>query len=358
MLTEFGWKPQPSFKILCGGEALSRELAGQLANTGSELWNLYGPTETTVWSLTKRIDADEKRITIGRPMANTQVYILNKSLNPVPLGVPGELYIGGDGLARGYLERPDLTAERFAPDPFSASAGRRLYRTGDLVRYLANGEIEYLGRMDQQIKVRGFRIELGEIEAQLEKHPQVRQCVVSANGAEGADKRLVAYVLGQSDEQLNASDLRAFLKQQLPEYMIPTAFVFLPEFPLTANGKVDRARLPAAELSREELTVAYLAPRTPTEEAVVAVWAKVLKVERVGVFDNFFELGGHSLLATQLLFALRETLHVDIPLRIIFESPTVAELAQRIEAARGNGAGSIKRLSRERYRVKAAQLVS
>ncbi|HKV36205.1 MAG TPA: non-ribosomal peptide synthase/polyketide synthase [Pyrinomonadaceae bacterium] len=350
MLTEFGWKAQPPLKVLCGGEALSRELAHQLAKSDAELWNLYGPTETTVWSLTTRIEADEKRITIGRPMANTQVYVLDKQQRPVPINVPGELYIGGDGLARGYLKRSALTAERFVPDPFGQQEGARLYRTGDLVRYREDGRIEYLGRIDQQVKVRGFRIELGEIEAQLERHAQVRQAVVTANEDEGGDKRLVAYVV--SEETLATSELRAFLKEQLPEYMVPSAFVQLAELPLTANGKVDRKRLPAAEFSRDEVAVEFVAPRTPTEEAVAGIWATVLKLERVGVLDNFFELGGHSLLATQVMHSLREAFHLDLPLRSIFESPTVADLSLVIEKAGSNGSSAIKRLSRDRYRIK------
>jgi acyl-coenzyme A synthetase/AMP-(fatty) acid ligase/acyl carrier protein len=353
MLTEFGWKPRPPLKVLCGGEALSRELAHRLANNGAEFWNLYGPTETTVWSLTTRIEPPVKRITIGRPMANTEVYVLDKQLRPVPINVPGELYIGGDGLARGYLKRPDLTADRFIPDPFSTTAGKRLYRTGDLVRYLATGELEYLSRIDHQIKIRGFRIELGEIEAQVERHALVRQCVVTANEDASGDRRIVAYVVTQEGETVTSSDMRAFLKQQLPEYMIPSAFVQLAEFPLTANGKVDRKRLPAAELNRDELAAEFVAARTPTEETVAAIWAQVLKLERVGVLDNFFELGGHSLLATQVMFALREAFHVDLPLRSIFESPTVSDISHVIEKSKTNGNGAITRLSRERFRVKA-----
>ncbi|HKR15461.1 MAG TPA: non-ribosomal peptide synthase/polyketide synthase [Pyrinomonadaceae bacterium] len=360
MLSESGWKAESPLKVLCGGEALSRELAHQLANSGAELWNLYGPTETTVWSLTTRIEADEKRITIGRPMANTQVYVVDKQLRPVPVNVPGELYIGGDGLARGYLKRPDLTAERFVPNPFRDQEGARLYRTGDLVRYRDDGNIEYLGRIDQQVKIRGFRIELGEIEAQLERHAQIRQAVVTANDDAGGDKRLVAYLVTQAGETVATSELRSFLKEQLPEYMVPSAFVHLAELPLTANGKVDRKRLPAAEFNRDEMTVEFVAPRTPAEETVAGIWAAVLKVERVGVLDNFFELGGHSLLATQVMHSLRETFHVELPLRSIFESPTVSDLSHIIEKAGSNGSGAIKRLSRERYRVKipAQELVT
>jgi len=228
-----------------------------------------------------------------------------------------------------------------------------MYRTGDLARYRADGRLEYQGRLDQQVKVRGFRIELGEIEARLEQHEQVRQCVVTARDGEGG-KQLVAYVV--VGEPVRASELRAYLKERLPEYMVPGAFVFLAELPLTANGKVDRKRLPAAELGRAGLAVEYEAPRTPTEEVVAGIWAEVLKLERVGVLDNFFELGGHSLLATNVMFAVKQAFHVELPLRSIFESPTVSELSQRIEAARSNGAGTITRLSRERHRVKASVL--
>jgi amino acid adenylation domain-containing protein len=352
MLTESGWNAQAPLKVLCGGEALSRELAHQLAMGGAELWNLYGPTETTIWSLTRHIEADAKRITIGGPMANTQAYVLDRQLRPVPINVPGELYLGGDGLARGYLKRPDLTADRFVPDPFGERAGARLYRTGDLVRFLATGEIEYLGRMDQQIKIRGFRIELGEIESQLERHPLVRQCVVTAREDTAGDKRLVAYTVAQAGGTLTSSELRVFLKEQLPDYMVPSAFVMLPELPLTANGKVDRQRLPASEFDANDLAVEFVAPRTPTEETVASIWAKVLKLERVGVLDNFFELGGHSLLATQLMFSLREAFDVELPLRSFFEAPTVSDLALTIEKTSGNGSGAIKRLSRERFRAR------
>jgi NRPS condensation-like uncharacterized protein/acyl carrier protein len=325
MLTEFGWKPPEPLKILCGGEALSRELAQQLASSGNEFWNLYGPTETTVWSLTKRIEPREKRVTIGRPMVNTQVYVVDRSLNAVPVGIPGELYIGGDGLARGYLDRPDLTAERFVPDPFSVRAGRRLYRTGDLVRYLANGELEYSGRMDQQVKLRGFRIELGEIEAVLLSQSGVREAAVIAREDAPGEKQLVAYVV--LDAQTSVTELRRALEENLPSYMIPSTFVVLEALPLTSNGKLDRRNLPAPDGSRSNLEPVYVAPSTPTEKRLADIWAETLGIKQVGIHDNFFQLGGHSLRAIQILARVRAALNVEVPLRTLFQTPTIAGLA-------------------------------
>ncbi len=322
MLTESGWRAPGTLKILCGGEALSSELAQQLVNTGSELWNLYGPTETTVWSLTKLIKAGEQRVTIGQPLANTQVYVLDKQYHPVPVGVAAELYIGGDGLARGYLQRPELTAERFVPDPFSQKAGQRLYRTGDLVRYLANGELDYLGRMDQQVKVRGFRIELGEIESVLSTHSAVRECVVTANEVAPGDMRLVAYVTGGP---ATPDELRHHLKERLPEYMVPSFFVTLEALPRLPNSKIDRRSLPAP--SRPESSREFVAPRNEIETEIANIWSAVLKVERVGIHDNFFALGGHSLLATQVIARVKSVFNVDLPIRRLFEAPTVANMA-------------------------------
>ena len=324
MLTESGWRAPASFKILCGGEALNSELAQQLVNMGSELWNLYGPTETTVWSLTKLIKAGEQRVTIGQPFANTQVYVLDKQYHPAPAGIPGELYIGGDGLARGYLQRPELTAERFVPDPFSEEAGQRLYRTGDLVRYLANGELDYLGRMDQQVKVRGFRIELGEIEAALSTHSAVRECLVTANEVAPGDMRLIAYVVN-TGEAPAPEELRQHLKERLPEYMVPSFFVTLTELPRLPNGKIDRRNLPVP--SRPEPSREFVAPRNEIETELANIWSAVLKVERVGIYDNFFALGGHSLLATQVIVRVRNVFNVIVPLQRLFEAPTVAGLA-------------------------------
>jgi acyl-CoA synthetase (AMP-forming)/AMP-acid ligase II/acyl carrier protein len=337
MLVETGWKGNKSLKVLCGGEAFPQELAAQLLPLCSSLWNLYGPTETTIWSAIFPVDKCQGLTPIGRPIANTQIYLLDSYLKPVPIGVAGELYIGGDGLARGYLNRPDLTAEKFIPNPFSDEPGARLYRSGDLGRYLPEGNIEFLGRVDHQVKVRGFRIELGEIESVLGRHSGVREAVVVAREDDEeklkpADKRLVAYVVFRQEHPLTAHELRSFLKQKLPEYMVPSAFVFLERLPLTPNGKVDRRALPAPDGSRPELESGYVAPQTPVEEALTKIWEEVLKLERVGIHDNFFDLGGHSLVATQVMSRVRAALRVELPLRTLFERPTIAELSSVIVA--------------------------
>ena len=271
LLLAAGWQGNPDLKILCGGEALPLDLAQQLLPRAASLWNLYGPTETTIWSTLCKIEPGYEVITIGRPIANTQIYLLDPQLQPVPVGVPGELYIGGDGLARGYLNRPELTAERFIPHPFSNESGARLYKTGDLARYRPDGTIEHLGRLDYQVKLRGFRIELGEIEALLAQHPAVRQAVVVAREDVPGDKRLVAYVALREKQTATVGDLQSHVMKQLPTYMVPSAFVLLEAFPLTPNGKVDRRALPAPEHTRPELREAFVAPCTPTEEVVTGI---------------------------------------------------------------------------------------
>jgi acyl carrier protein len=248
-------------------------------------------------------------------------------LNPVPVGAPGELHIGGDGLSRGYLNRADLTAEKFIPNPFRNEPGARLYRTGDLARHLADGNIEFLGRIDHQVKIRGYRIELGEIEAILGQHPLIKQTVVVAREDAPGNKRLVAYLVATGGETLSAMDLRNMLKQKLPEFMIPSSFVFVDSLTLTPNGKVDRKALPTPDTTRPELDEAFVAPRTPMERLVAEIWAEVLKLNQVGVFDNFFDLGGHSLIATQVVSRLRQMVGIELPLRTLFEHPTVGGLA-------------------------------
>ncbi|HEX7317735.1 MAG TPA: amino acid adenylation domain-containing protein [Pyrinomonadaceae bacterium] len=360
-LVRQGAVPSSVMTVNLAGEALPRRLVQAIYESSAvaKVVNLYGPSEDTTYT-TWEVVADEAGapVLIGRPVANTRIYILDGSLQPAPVGVAGELYTTGAGLARGYLNRPSLTAEKFIPDPFSAEAGGRMYRTGDVARFLADGRIEYLGRADHQVKVRGFRIELGEIEAALERYEGVERAVVMVKEAEGGDKRLVAYVVAKDGREVTASELRGTLKAGLPEYMVPQAFVLLDELPLTPNGKVDRKRLPEPEAARPELGASYAPPETATEEAVARVWADVLGLEAVGRNDNFFELGGHSLMATQVMFALREALDVELPLRSIFEAPTVSELSQAIDAARGNGQGerlgAITRRSRERHRAKAS----
>ncbi|HEU4561408.1 MAG TPA: non-ribosomal peptide synthase/polyketide synthase [Longimicrobium sp.] len=319
-------------RILLGGEALPLDLAGQItAVLPNGLVNMYGPTETTVWSATHAVEVVEGLIPIGRPIANTRLYVLNQRQEPAPIGVRGELYIGGPGVTRGYLGRPGLTAERFVPDAFSAQPGARLYRTGDRARWRAEGVLEYLGRLDQQVKVRGFRIEPGEIEAVLRRHPAVVECAVVARTAGAGDTRLVAYVVGAP----GADALRAHVGRTLPEYMVPSAFVSLDALPLTPNGKLDRKALPAPDFALAEDR--YAAPRTPVEEVLAGIWAEVLCLERVGVTESFFELGGHSLLATRVVSRVREVLAVELPLRALFEGPTVAELAVRVEEIRRAG---------------------
>jgi amino acid adenylation domain-containing protein len=332
LLLEAEWAGSKQLKLLCGGEALPGELAGRLLEHGASLWNLYGPTETTIWSALKQVETVNRGVVeIGRPIANTQLYVLDRSLQPVPQGVAGELFIGGAGLARGYLKRAELTAERFIPDPFSQTAGARLYRTGDRTRYLPDGQLEFLGRVDHQVKVRGYRVELGEVEAALRRHERVRDCVVVAREEVEDDKRLVAYVVDGDGPGLDAGELRRVLKERLPEHMVPSLFVLIEELPLTPNGKVDRQALPAPNRTETVGASGYVAPQTPVEEILAGIWAGVLRVGRVGVNDNLFELGGHSLLAMQIISRVREAFGVDLTIQSLFESPTVGEFAYRVE---------------------------
>ncbi|MBV9494204.1 MAG: amino acid adenylation domain-containing protein [Acidobacteria bacterium] len=327
MLLDIGWTGKPGLKIISTGEALPRELAERLIPCGRELWNLYGPTETTVYSALGRIESGSGPIPIGRPVANTQIHIVDRHLQLLPPGVPGELLIGGDGLARGYLGRPDLTAEKFVADPFSERPNARLYRAGDLAAWRPDGQLEVLGRIDHQVKLRGFRIELGEIEAVLAHHEDVEQAVVHCREDRPGDKRLVAYTTGTA----NADDLRTHLRKSLPDYMIPAAFVALEKFPLTPNGKVNRHALPAPEAFAK--TVAE-APQTPDEQMIAMLWADLLGRTDIGRDDNFFDLGGHSLLAMQLLARIEKSTGIEVPLRVLFDAPTVATLAGHITNAR------------------------
>lgn len=334
LLLEAGWQGSEGLKVFCGGEAYSQELAKQLYERSSVFWSKYGPTETAVFATSYKVEDIEKPLCIGRPLANTQLYVLDAYMNPVPVGIDGELFIGGDGLAHGYLNRPALTAERFVPDCFGGTPGARLYRTGDRVRYLDDGNVEFQGRIDEQVKVRGFRIETAEIEAALHSHEAVTQVVVVAREDTPGDKRLVAYLVAATTEQQPApttSELRHLLKQSLPDYMIPSAFVFLRRLPLTPTGKVDRRALPAPDVTRPELEGAYIAPQTPTEERLSQIWDEILGLKQVGIRDDFFDLGGDSLLATQVVSHVRKVFGVELPLRIVFQKPTVSELAASIE---------------------------
>ncbi|MCA1568067.1 MAG: amino acid adenylation domain-containing protein [Acidobacteria bacterium] len=324
--------------VLCvnlAGERLKNSLAQQVYAQGGvrRVLNLYGPSEDTTYStVASHARGATTEPTIGRPIANTHAYILDSRLAPVAIGVSGELYLGGEGLARGYLARPDLTAERFIPDPFGGVPGGRLYRTGDVARYLPSGELEFLGRADHQVKIRGFRIEPGEIEAVLSTHPAVSQVIVTTGEGVSGEKRLVAYV-GGAETGASVLELQAFLRARLPQYMVPTVFVFLDALPLTPSGKVDRRRLPAPDGARPDGDAAYVAPRTPGEEDMAAIWREVLGVQRVGVYDDFFDLGGHSLLATRVISIVRERRGVEVPLRLMFESPTVEGIAAHVEAS-------------------------
>jgi amino acid adenylation domain-containing protein len=320
--------------VILGGETLPQPLARRVYETGTvrRLYNLYGPTETTVYSTCALVPPDVAEApSIGRPIANTQVYVLDGHRQPVPIGVPGELYIGGAGLARGYLRQEELTAQKFVPDPFCREPGARLYRTGDRVRWRPSGELDFLGRTDHQLKIRGFRIEPAEVEAALRRHPAVRQAVVVARDSAG-DKCLVAYVAADRHSPPSPQELHRCLREHLPEYMVPSAFVLLDDLPLTPNGKIDRKALPEPE-PETAASAEVEGPRTPVEEIVAEVWADALRVPRVGLHANFFYLGGHSLLATRVVSRLRDTLRVDLPVRALFEAPTVADLAAYIEAA-------------------------
>jgi amino acid adenylation domain-containing protein len=333
MLIECGWSGSAGFKALCGGEALPADLASQLLSRCAQLWNLYGPTETTIWSSLFRVESKcETTVPIGRPIANTCLYVLDQHLRPVPIGVAGELYIGGAGVARGYYRRPDLTAERFIPDPFRA--GQRMYRTGDLARFLADGALQFLGRSDFQVKLRGYRIELGEIESALAEHPAVAQSVVLVREDQTFDPRLVAYVQFKAGQSVPSAELRAHLKRTLPEYMVPGFFVPLGAMPLTPNGKLDRKALPAPDYVRGERStqpggaIAKVSPRDDIELILARVWQRILRLEDIGVTDDFFELGGHSLLAVRMINELKQVAGFDLALAELFRGATIEHLAR------------------------------
>ena len=308
MLLQSGWKVDPSLKILCGGEALPRDLAEKLSERSGAVWNLYGPTETTIWSTLKKIEPGEDPVPIGGPILNTQLYVLDAWLEPVPIGVPGELYIAGTGLARGYLHRPGLSARRFVACPYAREPGERMYSTGDLARWRPDGTLEFLGRADQQVKIRGFRIEPGEVELALQRDPSVRAVVVVAREDVSGDKRLVAYLVANQEPAPSAGELRDFLKAKLPDFMVPAAFVILDALPLTPNGKLDRRALPAPSAAMVAPGATYVAPRSPAEAEMAAIWEEALSLPQVGIHDNFFDLGGHSLLAIPLISLINEQL--------------------------------------------------
>ena len=330
MLLDFGWRPHRPLKALCGGEPLPVALAERMHEAGLELWNMYGPTETTIWSTCARLEPG-RPLTIGRPIANTTIYILGKHLEPVPAGVAGELWIGGAGLARGYRGRDDLTAERF----LTHAQHGRIYRTGDLARYRSDGEIEFLGRIDNQVKVRGFRIELGEIETALTRHPGVAEAVVVALAADGADAELAAYVIAR-DEPVPAQALREFVAGTLPAYMVPATVTTLDSFPLTPNGKIDRKALPGPQRERGGER-ALVAPRTKLERRLAAIWERELRLSPIGVTDDFFDLGVSSLTAATLFAAIEHDLGGELPLGAIFRAPTIESLAQMLAQSAADG---------------------
>ena len=329
-LLQLGYLPASAYVVNLAGEPLQKKLVQQLyeRKTVKHVFNLYGPTEDTTystWGLMTRDDHESP--TVGRPISNTRSYVLDRRGRPLPAGIPGELHLAGMGLARGYLGRPDLTAEKFIPDPFSVQPGARMYRTGDLARFLPDGRIDFLGRMDHQVKIRGYRIELSEVEAVLNEYPSVKTCVVVARVDADGDKRLVAYIVARDGEKPGHLELRSFLRARLLEQMVPSAFVLLDEMPLTPNGKINRRALPAPEVSRPEIEQRYVAPRNDIEAALVELWQEVLGINPIGVNDNFFDLGGHSLKATSLLSKVRRIFRTELPLSVVFEATTVEALA-------------------------------
>lgn len=338
MILESGWSGNRNLRILCGGEALPEDLANRLMDKGSCLWNVYGPTETTIWSTMVRLDSAEGTVPIGKPIANTGVYILDRNMRPTPVGVPGELYIGGSGLARGYLWLPELTDEKFVPNPFSDCIGSRIYKTGDLARFMPDGNIEFIGRMDHQVKLRGFRIELGEIEAVLNRHEMVSGSVVVIREVMNGEKALVAYVvpqLGEDGDQVDPGLLREYLKGKLPDYMIPSFFVTLNAFPMTPNGKIDRKSLPIPENTGAVSHASGITPLNDIQKAVAGIWKDVLGRDDIGVNRNFFDIGGHSLLLARVRSKISKIMDIEIQIMDLFKYPTIEALSNFIEERKG-----------------------
>ena len=332
MFLDAGLEGTGRLKVLCGGEALNVDLARALASRSHSAWNLYGPTETTIWSSVEKLKKDLSGVSIGRPIANTQIYIFDSHGEPVPIGVVGEIHIGGAGVARGYLNRPELTGDRFVPDPFSNGPGGRMYRTGDLGRWRSDGNIEFLGRNDFQVKIRGFRIELGEIEARLMEHEGIQEAAVLAREDRPGDKRLVAYYTAREQNSVGAQELRAHVATKLPEYMVPAAYVRLESLPLTPNGKLNRKALPTPEGDAYGVRQ-YEAAQGAIEELLAGIWTDLLKMERVGRHDNFFELGGHSLMGVRVITRVREALKVEVEIRDLFAWPVLQDFASALAIA-------------------------
>jgi hypothetical protein len=326
-------------KLMIGGEAFPMVLAEELRQiVPGEIINMYGPTETCIWSSTHKLDGEHGTIPIGTPTANTQMYILDRCGQPVPTGVTGELFIGGDGVARGYLNRAELTAERFIADPFSSNPQARFYRTGDMARYKVDGKIEFLGRNDFQVKIRGYRIELGEIEKLLDKHPAINKSVVIAREDVPGDKRLVAYLIPYSGQSVTSTELREYMKADLPEFMIPAHFVTMKEFPLTPNLKTDRKALPAPDQAALQSETAYVPPQNDLEQKIAAMWREILNVSKVGMNDNFFDLGGHSLLTVEAHRRLKEIVETTLSVTDLFRFTTIRALVDHLtQDENGNG---------------------
>jgi amino acid adenylation domain-containing protein len=329
MMLESGWQDFMNIKVLCGGEPIPRDLAARLLPRCKGLYNMYGPTETTIWSTCGQIFSADETITIGRPIGNTQVYILDHYENPIRDGMIGEIYIGGEGVTRGYLNRPELQSEKFIPDPFSKTPGMKMYRTGDLSRFLPDGSIEYMGRVDDQVKIRGFRIELNEIEYVIQQHDSIQQAVVIAREDGQSEKKLIAYVVpnGQFDKE----NLTTFLYTKLPDYMVPRVFIPLNRLPLTNNGKLDKKALPDPDLLPEFGIRKIRPPETETQKMLLAIWKDALQLQQIGIDDNFFELGGHSLTAIRIIRTIEDKTKRRLPITALFESPTIEKLAVLLE---------------------------
>ena len=355
LLLDAGWDGSPALKVLCGGEMFPRELANELVKRAKSVWNMYGPTETTIWSSTLEVKAGEGPVPIALPIDNTQFYVLDGNKQFTPIGVAGELHIGGDGLARGYFNRPELTAEKFIPNPFQGTANARLYKTGDLVRHRTDGTLEFLGRLDHQVKLRGFRIELGEIEVALARYPGVREAVVIVREDVPGDKRLVAYLV--SDQQaLTIAPVREFLTGKLPNYMLPSAVVRMDAMPLTPNGKIDRKALPAPDTGRTVRHKEFVAPHTDQEKTLAGIWAEVLHLERVGIQDNLFELGADSLHIFQIVARAGKS-GIKIAPAQLLRHRTIASVLAQLESGNGSAPKAstpIVAVPREKYRVRAA----
>jgi amino acid adenylation domain-containing protein len=331
LLVEAGWRGNPDFRALCGGEPLPRDLANAILDRAGELWNLYGPTETTVWSTVERVERNDVPISIGGPIANTSIYVLDPTGELAPIGIAGEIHIGGLGVAKGYHRRPALTAERFIPDPLSDRPGARLYRTGDLGCWGADGKLYHLGRLDHQVKIRGFRIELGEVEAALAANATVLQTMVTAAEAQPGDLRLVAYVVYREGEELTASEVRRSLRRTLPDFMVPSLIVALDSMPLSPNGKIDRKALPDPFKTTRPIATEREAPASGLEQKMAEIWRSILAVDAIYAEDNFFELGGHSLLSLRVAQAVeKETGYRMDPRALFFNSlRQVATLVER-----------------------------